>query len=110
MDPFDLFQMFFNNIPNNIQNQRARNARRERQNFHSEEDANNHGREHQRLTPRDLLIKFMPFIILTLFTIIPYVFKTVKNNFLYLLNFWIETLLSIWKKCRILQKNEYYRK
>lgn len=81
MDPFDLFQMFFNNIPNNIQNQRARNARRERQNFHTEEDSNNRGREHQRLTPRDLLIKFMPFIILTLFTIIPYVFKTVKKQF-----------------------------
>jgi hypothetical protein len=69
MDPFDLFEMFFSN--QGFYQRNGRVYRRQR----NEQEQHQHNR--QRVPARNLvLIQFLPFFVLILFSVLPYLFQT----------------------------------
>jgi hypothetical protein len=69
--------MFFTNSFGNVHYQRARQARRQRQQQYNEEEDNGR-RAAPRFNRNALLVQLLPLIILMLFSVIPYLFQSVK--------------------------------
>jgi hypothetical protein len=87
IDPFDLFEMFFTQgMGGNIQFQQRRFRRRHQ---HAEHEQVN--RQPQRINKYMMLVQMLPFLILVLFSVVPYLFQTVIKFYL----LFVETLLSI---------------
>jgi DnaJ-class molecular chaperone len=68
IDPFDLFEMFFTG--GNMHQRGNRVYRRRPQQHHQHEEA-------RQVPGRMLLLQLMPFLIVILFSILPYLFNTV---------------------------------
>lgn len=79
MDPFDLFEMFFTgNMQGNMFHQRGNRVFRRQQHEHQRRQEH-HGHQQQRANPRQqIFIQLLPFLIILLFTVVPYFFQTVK--------------------------------
>jgi hypothetical protein len=81
MDPFDLFEMFFTGGMNG-HFRRAENMHRRQQ--------HQHNNENNRRAQRNIAyVQFLPFIIIILFSVVPYLFQSVLYSN-------IETLLSVY--------------
>jgi DnaJ family protein B protein 12 len=71
IDPFDLFEMFFTG--GNVHFQRGNRVYRRRQQHHEPEE----GRQNP-MPRRMLLVQLLPFLIIILFSVVPYFFTSVR--------------------------------
>lgn len=75
MDPFDLFEMFFNGGGSFNQNVNFRHRRNQNANH---QQNNEQGRANVKINRFALLTQFLPLIILFFLSVIPSLFKSVK--------------------------------
>lgn len=95
MDPFDLFEMFFTggNMNGNVFRQRGGRMYRRPQPTDDPEFRRANQRVNPQMNRNVMIVQLLPFLILILFSVVPYLFNTV---ILYLLL--LETCLPISKK------------
>lgn len=76
MDPFDMFDIIFGGRAAQFQRDRFR---RRRHQYYDQQNEN--PQANQRNNGNLMIIQLLPFLILILFSVIPYVFQTVINKF-----------------------------
>ena len=81
MDPFDLFEMFFTaGMGGNVHGRGGRMFRRHRQ-PEQDQDQHQHQQHRVKINKYMALVQLIPFFILILFSVIPYIFQSVFINF-----------------------------
>jgi hypothetical protein len=69
MDPFDLFEMFFTGGVNG--------HFRRAQNVHRRQQQHQNNGDNRRIQRNAAYIQFLPFLIIILFSVVPYLFQSV---------------------------------
>jgi len=74
MDPMDLFFIILTGgDPRRMRRQRPRN----REHFHFQEQNQNQGQNVHRMNKYMMFVQLLPFIVLVLFSVVPYLFQSV---------------------------------